>query len=72
MCKYCDVKPEEYGTVRYGSSSSFGEEMLPGTKVGCKIEYSKGYGYSLYVVGETEEWTDKISYCPFCGKKLKD
>lgn len=67
MCKYCDVKPD-----KYGSSSYFGEQMLPGARVGCQIDYSKGYGYSLYVVGETEEWTDRISYCPFCGRKLED
>ena len=67
MCKYCDVKPD-----KYGSSSYLGEEMLPGTKVGCKIEYSEGYGYSLYVVGETEEWSELISFCPFCGRKLNE
>ena len=72
MCKYCDVKPEKYGTIRYGSPLSFGAEMLPDTKVGCKIYHSERGGYSLYVVGETEEWTDNISYCPFCCRKLED
>ena len=67
MCKYCDVKPD-----KYGSSSFFGEEMLVSSKVGRKLQYSKGYGYSLYVVGEIEDWSDKISFCPFCGRKLED
>ena len=67
MCKYCDVKRDIYGTPAF-----FGEEMLMYARTSCKISYSEGYGYSLYVAGETEECTDKISFCPFCGRKLED
>ena len=67
MCKYCEVIPD-----KYSPSSYIGEQMLPFARVGCQIYYSKGAGYRFYVVGETEELTAKISYCPFCGRKLED
>ena len=26
----------------------------------------------LYPEGYCNDWSDKISFCPFCGRKLKD
>lgn len=71
MCKYCEVY-REVTPRKYGSSAYVGDQMLPFARVGCQIYYSEDVGYSFYVVGETKEWTAKISYCPFCGRKLED
>lgn len=70
MCKYCDCKENPH----LPSLGCRGAEIVPGAKyIGCQIEYSKSSGeYSIYVAGDNEDWSEPISFCPFCGRKLKE
>ena len=70
MCKYCECKIDEAKPWR----GCKGAEIVPeGKYIGCQIEYSESSGeYSIYVAGDVEDWSEPISFCPFCGRKLKD
>ena len=69
MCKYCECKEIPH----FPSMGCKGAEIVPGTKyVGCQIDYCKDTKeYTLYVAGVYEGWSEPISCCPFCGRKLK-
>lgn len=69
MCKYCECKVDE-AKPWWGCK---GAEIVPDYRyIGCTINYSKENDtYSLCVIGEEEGFSDPISFCPFCGKKLK-
>lgn len=69
MCKYCEckIKPE------FPSIGCKGAQIVPCAKyIDCRIEYFKSSGeYAIYVAGDYENWSEPISFCPFCGRKLK-
>ena len=37
----------------------------------CKI-VNENDDYCFYLSGTYEDWSEPISYCPFCGRKLKE
>ena len=68
MCKYCDVKPDKY---RLGLS--FGSEIVPEAHyVGASIVKTSKHKYIISVYGDDECFSEPISFCPFCGRKLKE
>ena len=69
MCKYCECKESKM----YPSLGCRGEEIVDARYTSCLIEYDKDLGtYTIYAAGDDEGWSDPISFCPFCGRKLKE
>lgn len=66
MCKYCNVKSNGYS-----ADIKEGAQIVPTLKYGgCQIVYSEGK-YSFEVWGDDVGNSESISFCPFCGRKLK-
>ena len=71
MCKYCNMIPEIYN---YGDTNItyVGEEDICDSKYEyCKIVYNNDK-YYIVLRGSYEDYSEPISCCPFCGRKLKD
>lgn len=66
MCKYCE-------TDTWNNLSQFwmGEAICDTKYEDCKIVHEND-DYYLYLEGSYEDYSDPISWCPFCGRKLKD
>jgi len=61
MCEYCKNKEIEIGRNKYNHI--------------YKIAYGRERAISTYVSGRNEKTTIlyvNISYCPFCGRKLRE
>lgn len=68
MCKYCDVKPSSnvWDKDEYG-------DMICNTKYeGCNIVKSDDGNFYIYLCGSYEDFSEPISFCPFCGRKLNE
>lgn len=65
MCKYCE-------TVIYVDYMEFHKgELVCETKYeSCEI-VRKDDKYYIYLDGSYEDYSESISFCPFCGRKLK-
>ena len=66
MCKYCETsrKIDEFYTE--------GESIASTRYEGCNIAQDiRDEKYYIKVSGSYEDFSEQISYCPFCGKKLK-
>ena len=66
MCKYCE-------TDTWNNISQFlmGEVICDTKYEDCKIVHEND-DYYIYLVGSYEDYSEPISYCPFCGRKLKE
>lgn len=66
MCKYCDTDTfDNLSRVWLG-------ELICNTKYeSCKIVLDND-DYYIYLSGNYEDYSEPISYCPFCGRKLKE
>lgn len=66
MCKYCE-------TDTWDNISKFwmGEVICDNTYEDCKIVHTDD-DYYIYLIGSYEDYSEPISYCPFCGRKLKE
>ena len=66
MCKYCE-------TDTWNNFSQFwmGEVICDTKYEECKIVHEND-DYYIYLVGSYEDYSEPISYCPFCGRKLKE
>lgn len=71
MCIYCQINNKldvcgYYETYKEGSSDAL---IIKGKYEEVRIVYYDG-AYRLRMVGDYENYSDPIKYCPFCGKKL--
>lgn len=71
MCKYCNMIPyihdwSETKITYHGES-----DICDGKYEYCKIVYINDY-YYIVLRGSYETYSEPISYCPFCGRKLKE
>ena len=69
MCKYCNMIPEIYN---YGETNItyVGEEDICDSKYEyCKIVYNNDK-YYIVLRGSYEDYSEPISWCPFCGRRL--
>ena len=66
MCKYCE-------TDTWNNCMQFwmGELICDTKYESCKI-VNENDDYCFYLSGTYEDWSESISYCPFCGRKLKE
>lgn len=68
MCRYCEVIPSKYDWDK----TKYGEELC-GTKYECaNIVQNKERNYYIRICGNYEDFSESISFCPFCGRKLKE
>lgn len=65
MCKYCDIKKTK---ENYGRAETY---ICDSRYECCHIVYEDGI-YYIRIVGSDESFSDRISFCPFCGRKLND
>ena len=67
MCKYCECKTNPH----FPSLGCNGAEIVDSKYIGCEIQFDSGFcGYRIHVTGEDEGYSEVISFCPFCGRKL--
>ena len=66
MCKYCE-------TDTWDNLLQFwmGEVICDTIYEECKI-VRKDDDYHIRLTGSYEDYSDPISFCPFCGRKLKE
>jgi hypothetical protein len=67
MCKYCEVKPSCYDWDK----NEYGDIICDTKYEGCKISKSDDGNFYIYLSGSYEDFSEPISFCPFCGRKLK-
>lgn len=72
MCKYCDCKEIVEGYEKEGQSIAEGRRSAC-----CIVQPAKSPKYYIAVVGDSDDfwqydYDEPISFCPFCGRKLKD
>jgi hypothetical protein len=66
MCKYCE-------TDTWDNISQFWMgELICDTQYECCKIIHKNDDYHIRLSGSYEDYSDPISYCPFCGRKLKE
>ena len=66
MCKYCETN------VWNNCMQLWMGELICNTDYeSCKI-VNDNDDYCFYLSGTYEDWSEPISYCPFCGRKLKE
>lgn len=70
MCKYCDCKIDQRAELL--GCRGMGEQMVDTHYTACNIQRMSDGSYCIYAAGDDEGWTEPISYCPFCGRKLKE
>ena len=65
MCKYCETD------IWNNCSQFYRGELICDTKYeSCEIVYEDD-DYHIHLSGSYEDYSEPISYCPFCGRKLK-
>ena len=71
MCKYCDMEAEqEY----YNQPPIYrGSSICSAGYFDCYITMEDGT-YYIDLIGSPfeKDYSEQISYCPFCGRKLKE
>ena len=70
MCKYCECKEIVEGYEKEGQSIAEGRRSAC-----CIIQGVKSLDYYIAIVGDGDDfwhYDEPISFCPFCGRKLKD
>lgn len=67
MCKYCEVKKSEYKWKK----DLVGENICETGREYTTIVKKDDNKFYIYVCGEYDDYSEAISFCPFCGKKLK-
>lgn len=67
MCKYCEVKP----SCHDWDKNEYGDIICETNYEGCKISKSDDGNFCIYLSGSYEDFSEPISFCPFCGRKLK-
>lgn len=66
MCKYCETNTWD------NCMKLWMGELICDTKYECcKIIQKDDDDYHIYLSGNYEDYSEPISYCPFCGRKLK-
>lgn len=69
MCEYCDLREDIHS---YGEHTDMiGEDICDGIYEACRIIKRDEIHY-IRLVGSYETLSDPISYCPFCGRELKE
>ena len=70
MCKYCDVNKKSIGGYYvneiYGEAETY---ICDNRYECCSIAYKDGV-YCIRICGNDEGFSEPISWCPFCGRKL--
>ena len=69
MCKYCDCKEKIKGYEKEGQYIAEGQYSAC-----CIIQPAHSKEYFIAVAGDGDEfwqYDESISFCPFCGRKLK-
>ena len=71
MCKYCNMIPDIHDWSETKITYSGESEICDSKYENSKIVYNNGY-YYIVLRGSYETYSEPISWCPFCGRKLKD
>lgn len=68
MCKYCEKlkKQFDFDKNKRGKAICDGEYEYC-----CIIKDTDDGSYYIGLYGSFETFSDEISFCPFCGRKLK-
>ena len=69
MCKYCDCKEKIKGYEKEGHRIAEGQYSAC-----CIIQEVGSPDYYIAVAGDGDEfwqYDEPISFCPYCGRKLK-
>ena len=66
MCKFCETD-----TWNHLYNIWVGEVICDTIYEDCKI-VRKDDDYRIRLSGSYEDYSEPISYCPFCGRKLKE
>lgn len=70
MCKYCELKPDNSHPDYIFTQSSIVSEFCGNW---CRIAYHKpSQKYVIKLKSLNYNDSEPISFCPFCGRKLKD
>lgn len=68
MCNYCENLKREFDFDKY----EMGEAICDGEyEYCCIIKNDADNSYRIGLYGSFETISDEISFCPFCGRKLK-
>lgn len=71
MCIYCNMIPDihDWGEteITYSGESNICDDKYEY----CQIVYNNN-NYYIKLIGSNETYSEPISYCPFCGRKLKN
>ena len=68
MCKYCECKVDETSIDK----DCRGADIVEIEYLECYIKKMDNGEYTIYAAGDFDGWSEAISFCPFCGRKLKE
>lgn len=71
MCRYCSMIPDIHDWGETNITYSAEADICDGKYEYCKIVYNNGH-YYIVLRSSYETYSEPISYCPFCGKKLNE
>ena len=69
MCKYCNMIPDIHDWNETNITYSAEEDICDGKYEYCKIVYNNDK-YYMVLRGSYETYSEPISWCPFCGRRL--
>lgn len=69
MCRYCNMIPDIHDWSETNITYSAEEDICDGKYEGCKIVYNNDR-YYIVLRGSYETYSEPISWCPFCGRRL--
>lgn len=65
MCKYCDCQKDN-GIANVGSL------IIDSAYEDCWIAKDDKSNYKILMIGDNISYSEKIKFCPFCGRKLME
>jgi hypothetical protein len=69
MCKYCEVKKR----IKWKFENDLvGVNICATGDEHATIVQRDDKQFYIYVCGRFDDYSEPISYCPFCGRKLKE
>lgn len=71
MCRYCNMIPDIHDWNETNITYSAEGDICDGKYEYCKIVYYNG-NYYIVLRGSYETYSEPISWCPFCGRRLYD
>lgn len=69
MCRYCNMIPDIHDWNETELTYSAEGDICDGKYEYCKIVYNNN-NYYVVLRGSYETYSEPISWCPFCGRRL--